>query len=156
MMPPEVWGQFLRSAFHGKPPIRLLVFGSAINKKSCIEFIKHMQQILPGTDIDNLCGEQSLAESVAMMLNCDEFWAVDSGLLHIARVMVTRCRSFWGPTAPHILLRPVEGLQEIVSYHGFACSPCVHVTPSSPCKGNNLCMKTLADPNPDRAPLWLM
>lgn len=155
MMGPEVWAKFLEESFAGKK-IHCFIFGAASNKSASAEFTQMIKRILPQARMTNLCGIKSLTESIEYVSACDEFWSIDSGLLHIARLIVPRCKSFWGPTSPHILLRPIDGLEESIEYHAFACSPCVHMALNPPCKGNNLCMKTIYEKNPDRSPLWLL
>jgi ADP-heptose:LPS heptosyltransferase len=85
---------------------------------------------------------------------CDEIWAVDSGLLHIARLLGIASRSFWGPTMPSQRLRPIEGLREQVRYRPFICSPCVQAAGRPPCGGYNLCMISMAEESPDLLPSW--
>lgn len=153
MMDAEIWANLLWHRMAEKS-FRLLIFGSAQNKPASELFIARLHQALPGITITNLCGQYTLGETTAEIVNCDEFWAVDSGLLHIARLLGVPCRSFWGPTNPAQRLRPVDGLVEETLYRPFVCSPCVHLAGPPPCGGDNVCMKTMADTSPDLNPLW--
>lgn len=154
MMPVETW----LALFAKRGDIqqaRFLVFGSERNKAAGEEFLAQLRQAMPGAEGVNLCGLGALSETATEIGNLDEFWSVDSGLLHLARLLGVACRSFWGPTMPSQRLRPIPGLAEETLYRHFPCSPCVHL-PAPPCGGNNLCMKTMADPLPETAPaLWL-
>lgn len=94
--------------------------------------------------LDNRCGALALTESLRMLASCEEFWGIESSLLHYARLFGLRCKSFFGPTHP-IRLRPVEGLVEQVHYRKTLCSPCIHLISVPPCHGNNVCMQWLFD-----------
>ncbi len=153
MMPASVWAELLKRQ-SGDEQCRILLLGSEKNKKAAEDFISTAQESLPKASFSNLCGKLSLKEAAASFINLDEFWSVDSGLLHIARLLGIPCRSFWGPTNPAQRLRPIEELVEKTLYSNFTCSPCVHLTGPIPCKGNNLCMKTIGEIAPNRAPLW--
>ena len=86
--------------------------------------------------------------SPTIMAGVREFWGIDSALLHYARLFGARCVSFWGPTSPTSLLKPMPIVEE-VHYGAIACSPCVHVAESPPCEGRNLCMTALLRPLSD-------
>ncbi|MFY9288863.1 MAG: glycosyltransferase family 9 protein [Alphaproteobacteria bacterium] len=153
MMPDGIWSGLLKN-YLGSAPARLLVIGSANNEAMGKSFTATLQKDFPGFEINNLCGNMSLSEAAAIMASVDEIWAVDSGLLHIARLLAPKCRSYWGPSSPAQRLRPIGGLEEETIYRQFACSPCVHAAGPPPCEGNNLCMKTMLDPSPNLAPVW--
>jgi ADP-heptose:LPS heptosyltransferase len=91
----------------------------------------------------NDCGERSLAESVAEIAASDEFWGVDSGLLHYAWLLDTKSVSFWGPTDPRTRLRSTDRSQHEIYYRKVICSPCIHVAETPPCGGNNICIQGL-------------
>jgi ADP-heptose:LPS heptosyltransferase len=153
MMPVEVWGRLLRVKIE-TGQVRLVLFGSPKNKSAGELFVSRMRQYFPQTETINLCGTISLAEAAGTIMAVHEFWAIDSGLLHIARLLGVACRSFWGPTQPSQRLRPIEGLQEVTFYRNFVCSPCVHANGAPPCGGNNQCMMSMAETSPDTAPVW--
>src|SRR5262249_14334556 len=54
----------------------------------------------------NLCGTLSLQDSLRVLAECDEFWGIDSALLHYARLFGLRIKAFLGPTHP-LRLRPI-------------------------------------------------
>jgi ADP-heptose:LPS heptosyltransferase len=91
----------------------------------------------------NLCGKKSLDESLSLISSADEFWGVDSSLNHYARLFGIKCVSFWGPTDPKSYLRDIPGLQEEILYSKVPCSPCIHVTETPPCMGDNVCIQNL-------------
>jgi ADP-heptose:LPS heptosyltransferase len=109
----------------------------------------------PRVTFQNHCGRWPLAESLRALAGCDEYWGIDSALLHYARLIGLRCRSLWGPTDPRTLLYPIPGAEEEVHWAGIPCSPCVHVTARPPCGGNNVCMQRLVDASvPTPVPVW--
>lgn len=153
MMPIETWVQMLLSELDPRKSYQFLLFGSLKNKQQADQFMASASPYFPLAHFSNICGTYSLAQAAGYLRNVDQFWCVDSGLLHIARLLKVPCRSFWGPTHPRHRLQPIDGLEEKTFYQGFSCSPCVHLA-SPPCGGNNLCMKTMAEPNPNRSPVW--
>ena len=84
-------------------------------------------------------------QSVGTIAESYEFWGIDSGLLHLARIAGLRCVSFWGPTDPATRLRDTWGIEESIHYRKIACSPCVHTTQEPPCRGDNRCIQGLFD-----------
>lgn len=107
---------------------------------------KIIQQIKPKKlpiEFFDRCGKTKLTESLQEMTQLDEFWAIDSALLHYARLMNLKMLTFFGPTSPHSLLKPIPNINETINYKQVHCSPCVHVTESPPCKGDNICIKNL-------------
>jgi ADP-heptose:LPS heptosyltransferase len=154
MMPFATWAMLLRNAY-SEVPLRLLIFGAPRNEAAARELASLLQRDIPYLVPVNLCGQCTLGQSAATLAHCDELWAVDSGLLHIARLLGVSTRSFWGPTQPLQRLRPVPGLKETIAYRPFLCSPCVQSAGQPPCGGNNLCMITMTEDQPDLQPSWV-
>jgi len=110
---------------------------------------------LPGTTWHVECGKLSLAESVALIAGCDELIGIDSALLHVARLLGVPTTSFWGPTDPATRLQAFPGAVDDVHYRKIACSPCIHVAEDPPCRGRNLCIEGLIEPErAAEAPAW--
>jgi ADP-heptose:LPS heptosyltransferase len=100
--------------------------------------------------LTDLSGTMTLRESLRVLAQCEEFWGIESSLLHYARLFGLRIKAFLGPTHP-MRLRPIEGLAETIYYRKTLCSPCIHLVSVPPCHGDNLCMKWLFDsPGEDR------
>ena len=95
--------------------------------------------------ISNFCGVLPLRESLRLLADCDEFWGIESSLLHYARLLGLRIKAFLGPTHP-MRLRPICGLDETIHYRKTLCSPCIHLVSAPPCHGDNRCMQQLFDP----------
>lgn len=91
----------------------------------------------------NLCGELKLVESIQEIYRSTNFWGIDSALLHFARLLEIDCLSIWGPTSPHTRLKESPNFKEEVIYKQIECSPCIHITETPPCHGNNRCIKNL-------------
>jgi ADP-heptose:LPS heptosyltransferase len=99
--------------------------------------------------LTDLSGTMPLRESLAVLAGCDEFWGIESSLLHYARLFGLRIKAFLGPTHP-MRLRPIEGLVETIHYRKTLCSPCIHLVSVPPCHGDNRCMKWLFE-SPDES-----
>jgi len=154
MMPPETWARLLYKKY-SETPLRLLIFGSARNTEAAINLAQTLRDRMPAVEIINLANTGTLAQAAAQLLQCDDIWAVDSGLLHIARLLGLTSHSFWGPTMPTQRLRPIEGLVEEIVYRPFLCSPCIQASIVPPCGGQNLCMISMAEESPDLQPSWV-
>lgn len=149
MLTPGQWVVAFRE--HLRPGHRSAVFlGGAADRAYADRIIDEVRRHFPGVALQNACGELSLRQSAALLLQSAEFWGIDSGLLHCARIAGLRCVSYWGPTAPTTRLREDGAIHEDVHYRKIACSPCVHVTEEPPCRGDNRCIQGLFDPG--RAP----
>jgi ADP-heptose:LPS heptosyltransferase len=70
---------------------------------------------------------------------------IDSGPLHMARLLGVPTVSVWGPTNPSSYLKilPEEKERHLYHYSNVHCAPCVHLTTKLPCGGDNFCMKTI-------------
>jgi ADP-heptose:LPS heptosyltransferase len=87
----------------------------------------------------NLCGRLSLRQSARVLAAATHYYGIDSMLLHIARALGVPTTSVWGPSKPTTLLRPMTN-QDTVFYAGMACSPCIHVHETPPCRGARDCI----------------
>jgi ADP-heptose:LPS heptosyltransferase len=152
----EVVGNFARQE-HRKLCIHLI--GGPSDRSFCEKLSGRLEEELAGTGarIANRAGELSLKESVCVVTQCELLFSIDTGMLHIARLLGVPLRSYWGPTNPATLLRPWTEVREITYYEHIACSPCVHITYPPPCNGNNICMRRLSAKEPlDKSQLvWL-
>jgi ADP-heptose:LPS heptosyltransferase len=87
----------------------------------------------------NLCGELTLMQSARAIAGATCFYGIDSMLLHLARALGVETTSFWGPTNPASLLRPMTTPERVVFAH-MPCAPCVHVNETPPCQGRRDCI----------------
>jgi ADP-heptose:LPS heptosyltransferase len=121
--------------------LELNLFGSKSEMNQMQSIEQQLRQHLPGVTINNFCGRLSLHDSAAILTALDEFWSIDTGLLHIARLIGLPATSFWGPTDPDMRILRTLDVREVVYYHKIHCSPCVHNAETPPCRGNNVCMQ---------------
>ncbi len=153
---PEQWRVAL--ARHPKSEhAEICVLGGAGDRLEAQAIITECEPSLPDCTWRNECGRLSLAGSVALLASCDEFIGIDSALLHVARLLGIPTTSYWGPTAPSTRLPEFTGAVDVVHYRKIACSPCIHVAEEPPCRGQNLCIAGLIDPErATLAPSWVI
>lgn len=121
--------------------------GSQEERASADKIISLLSPRFPTLTFLNDCGRLSLKDSLSLLAGAKAYWGIDSSLLHFARLLGIPSVSFWGPTHPNTLLKPMAGLKEEVFYAHAFCSPCLHIASKPPCGGNNLCIQKLFDKN---------
>ena len=121
----------------------VIFLGAQQDRELAAGIIDRLSSGFVNIEFINLCGKTSLGESLSVLSLSSEFWGVDSALNHYARLFRVKCVSFWGPTDPKSYLRNIPGLQEEVVYCKIPCSPCIHVTETPPCMGDNVCIQNL-------------
>ncbi|HTT48979.1 MAG TPA: glycosyltransferase family 9 protein [Pseudolabrys sp.] len=144
---PAQWSRHVFAAAADKD--RDVVFlGGASDKREAEKVIAAVRALGSGGwhgTLSNLSGTLSLQDSLRTLAACDEFWGIESSLLHYARLFGLRITAFFGPTHP-MRLRPMPWLAETVHYRKTLCSPCIHLVSMPPCHGDNRCMKWLFEP----------
>ncbi len=143
MLSAAEWEQSFMSRLD--PGRELVVAFLGVEKDSVLaaEISARVSARLPKVEFVDYCGKTSLIESLAILRSSDEFWGIDSSLLHFARLFNLKTVSFWGPTDPETRLREFPALEEDVLYQKIPCSPCVHITEKLPCGGDNICIRRL-------------
>jgi ADP-heptose:LPS heptosyltransferase len=151
------WAGILMERENTNPkPERIRLFGG-MKERPYLESIR-VALAARGSRLEvlNHGGEFPLLQSVRLLTGLAELQCVDSALLHYARLCGIRTVSYWGPTDPATRLRPWPGCRDTVYYAGLPCSPCVHLSYSSPCHGNNVCMgAAVASRAETLNPAWL-
>lgn len=158
MLTPAQWRSVSEERHARSTPVEFHFFGTSSDRADADEIIRALAEAGPLSRCVNHCGENSLKETISLIASLDEYWGIDSALLHVARVLGIPCLSFWGPTDPAGYLRPFAGLKETVLYKKISCSPCVHIAETPPCRGNNLCIQRLfkeGAPLPEN-PTWVV
>lgn len=85
--------------------------------------------------VTNYCGKTSISESMALLGSCDLLVANDTGPVHMAAAMGTRCLVLFGPTRA-LWTGPYGDNHKILELE-MACRPCLrHRCP----KGDNRCL----------------
>ena len=139
------------------PPTEVHLLGGNGDRPYLSQLQSALSAALPGARILNRAGELKLRESVALLTSIEALFAIDSSMLHFARLLGVPTTSFWGPTDPMTRLRPRSVAADEVHYAKIPCSPCVHISSQTPCKGNNVCIRFAVNPyaDADRNPPWL-
>ncbi len=141
MLSPEQWVQALTRR-NRAAEYEYIFLGSKNEREEAERIIGLLRERLSGVSCINKCGTLSLRESLAFIDTSDEFWGIDSALIHFARLLGKKTVSFWGPTAPETRLRD-EDLPTEIHYKKILCSPCIHVAEAPPCRGRNICIESL-------------
>ena len=156
MLNEQQWLMVFREHLPANEKAVIVLLGTADEREPAARIIDVLAKEFPLLQFRNYCGELSLQDSIGRLATCQEFWGIDSALLHYARLLGLTCISFWGPTNPTTLLRPIPGLNETVRYGNVPCSPCIHVAEEPPCQGNNVCIQSLFDGDKEYdSVLWL-
>lgn len=157
MLTADEWARILADRL-GDARVTVHLFGGKQDRPAAERFIALLSQALPTAEFVNECGAHDLTGSLRLLDEMDRFYSIDSGLLHIARLIGVETVSFWGPTDPQTLLLPLPaGSTDEVQYSRLTCSPCVHLTEVPPCRGNNICMHAHLDPSlADEPPIWVI
>jgi ADP-heptose:LPS heptosyltransferase len=155
---PTGWVYVLSKRFSPNDVVRFEVIGAPNDRAFGEKIADAIRGAFPSATVDNSCGVYKPAEVFSAIERADEFWGIDSLLLHIARALQKPTTSFWGPTAPYILLRDMSPELDHVFYEKISCSPCVHISARPPCRGDNICLQRISGvaESRERAPLWLV
>lgn len=154
MLAPAHWAKVLLEHRGEREIERIALLGGGADREEAERILAALRAVRPRHAYENRCGELTLPQSLALLAAAEEFWGIDSGLLHYARLLRKRCLSFWGPTHPETLLKAVAGLEERVFYRKIPCSPCVHIAEAPPCRGNNVCIRNLFEAKPGEELEW--
>ena len=157
MLSAEDWGRILAERLDATP-VTIHLFGGNQDRGAADRLIQILSKSLTQATFVNDCGTYDLTGSIRLLERMEKFYSIDSGLLHIARLVGVETVSFWGPTDPATLLLPkLDGVTEEVNYSRIACSPCVHLTEIPPCRGNNICMRAHLDRTlAEEPPIWVI
>jgi ADP-heptose:LPS heptosyltransferase len=127
-----------------------------IDKANILE--NSLKKNMPNNHIINLAGKTNLSEVLTLLSEAKKIITIDSGILHLARLIKTKTKVFWGPSNPELRIQKEDPSIEENIYKKLICSPCVHLIDNPPCNGNNLCMKIhIKKNNPSRGVInWVM
>lgn len=91
----------------------------------------------------NLAKKISLGAVINLIYKAKLMITNDSGLYHVAVSAEIPVISLWGPADPAHYAE-VSGNKNIIFYcKDIYCSPCIHKVYFPPCRGNNICMKSI-------------
>lgn len=143
MLAKEEWFKHFERYLKEDNNYEIHFLGGPKEKKIGDEIITHLAKRFPQVQFINQCGNLKLKESVELLATMNEFWGIDSALLHYSRLLGIKTIAYFGPTMPGSLIKPYSFLKEEIHYAQVPCSPCVHATEIPPCHGNNICIKNL-------------
>lgn len=135
----EEWAILLRRKIQGTA--KILVLSGNSDAKRCSKLCEDLSKSLLGIEVVNLAGKTSLNEAASLLIKATRLIAIDSGLIHLARLLNVPTLSYWGPSDPFLRLKDVDPLIDEIQYERISCSPCVHNIDIPPCSGNNVCMQ---------------
>ncbi|MAZ47808.1 MAG: hypothetical protein CME65_04555 [Halobacteriovoraceae bacterium] len=141
MMSNENWKAFAKKRLSElEGPVRIYLLGAPNDK---VVYDRMIDEVFEDLDVEvvNAAGFMPLGQTIAYMYqNLNEYWGIDTSLLHISRLLGIKSYLFWGPTDPEVYLKEFDFLDSQIYFKKIACSPCVHITRYPPCLGNNVCM----------------
>jgi ADP-heptose:LPS heptosyltransferase len=129
--------------------LSFFILGGFKDKDRAKKLCNFLKVNFPKSGLFMLCGELSLMQSTYIANKANSFISVDSGLMHIARILKPKnIHIYFGPTSPHIQIGKYSKTRnESIYYANFDCSPCVHVSENSPCNSIAPCMRYHAQSN---------
>ncbi len=118
------------------PQLDIVLIGS----KDEQEYTSGISSIFTDTRIIDTSGKTSLDGLISIIVNADLMVTNDTGPMHIAFCTDTPVVCLFGPCSPE-----QYGINQnaFPIYKPLYCSPCVHDFETSPCHGNNSCMKLI-------------
>jgi ADP-heptose:LPS heptosyltransferase len=135
----------------------LELLGSRADIDSGENIIRGIKNNFPNLKVINGIGKYTLHQIVDKFQKTDCLISIDSGLLHLARLLEVPILSFWGPSDPLLRLRNINSLIENHQYNKMPCSPCVHMVQTPPCLGDNKCMQAHSCIDPIvKNPVWIL
>lgn len=120
------------------PELGIAFVGSPGEKSYVDQLVK---AIPDKKNIINLAGKTSILELINIIAGAALVVTNDTGPMHIAYAKGTKTLALFGPCAPG---QYGQFKNTWVVYKNVYCSPCVHEFATPPCKGNNVCMKTIS------------
>jgi ADP-heptose:LPS heptosyltransferase len=119
----------------------VVVLGGPEDNDTANHLTSEGKRLFPHISWINAADGRSLRDSLQLMAGCACVIAIDSSILHFARLFGIPTYSFWGPTDPMTRLKHSPAVSETVWYEKILCSPCIHVAETPPCSGQNVCME---------------
>lgn len=112
------FASFVQIVGGARPEARFVVVGGRADVGAGAD----IAAALPGR-VENFCGRTSIAETMALLARCDLLAAVDTGPVHMAAAVGTRCLVVFGSTRPEWTGPYGEGHRTVAA--GLPCQPCV-------------------------------
>lgn len=153
--PAEHFAQLIERLAQDYSDMRIVMIGAA-DERGYVEHIVGLVAAPLQPRVINLAGHLSLGGLVELLRRAQLLVTNDSGPMHIAYSMGTRVLALFGPVAPgHYSLNGSAGKQ-VALYRRTYCSPCVHHFDVAPCRGDNVCLKSIPSDEVVAAAKWLL
>jgi ADP-heptose:LPS heptosyltransferase len=143
MLQPNQWANFILKK-NLDPSTQIILLGGPQDRKLGEDLKQEIEKVTNLVCI-NQCGNLTLNGSIQAISSASQYFGIDSGLLHIARLLGKDTTSFWGPTDPNTRLAPRSLGKDSIHYQKITCSPCVHFASTPPCLGKNRCIDAIFD-----------
>lgn len=127
--------QKLRSS---NPNLELVLIGNKVESLYVAEIMNNFKE---DDRVHDLSGKTNLNQLIEVLRNADLVITNDTGPMHLASSLGTKVLALFGPCSPE---QYGLGINVKALYKNVYCSPCVHEFVTSPCKGNNQCMKLIS------------
>lgn len=116
--PAGKFAEFARLLAEARPGAEFAVVGGVADRETG----EAVASALPGR-IRNLCGKTSIAETMSVLAQCDILVSNDSGPVHMAAAVGTKCLVVFGSTRPTWTGPLGEGHRVVAA--GLPCQPCL-------------------------------
>ncbi len=147
MLSASQWKTFIMSRLPRGTRAEVIFLGASAERDLAEQTMTLLKADRQDLACSHRCGALSLPDSLTLLASAEEFWGIDSGLTHLARLLGVPCVSFWGPTDPSTRLDPLANIHEEILYQKIPCSPCLHIAETTPCQGDNVCIRRLFEPD---------
>lgn len=92
-------------------------------------------------NIINLCGQLTIAQTIAVFKKASMLVSTDSGILHLGVICNVPTVSLFGPSSPEKW--GPKGLHDQIIHKDFDCAPCALFGTIPPCENKNACMQEI-------------
>lgn len=138
--PARKWKEYLEQTVKEFPGCRFLLIGSP-NEYEYVSVLYNKLSAETQEQVFNVAGKFSFGAFLALIERSCLMVTNDSGPLHFAAALNIPTVSIWGPGDPEHYA-PIYGLHKTI-YESVYCSPCLYHADFPPCKGNNICVKSI-------------
>jgi len=145
---PQKFAALIDSLRVSRPDAHLLFLGVRSERP----YVQHVVDQIPKTArCVNAAGLLSIGELISLLSRCELLISNDSGPLHLAAALGTRCVALYGPETPQFY-GPISGSVTAI-YKGVSCSPCMNIydAKSFRCPYNARCMSAIEVAEVERA-----
>ena len=138
--PKTNFAELLSSLTTNFPALNFVLSGSESERV----YVNSVINLIPPANrsrIRTVAGEQTLEQLFALIRGAKLVITNDTGPMHISFALKRPTLALFGPASPLQYNCPVNSSG---IYHKVNCSPCVHLSVTPPCKGDNRCMKQIS------------